>query len=750
MDSVSHLFSIPDAAVMSSTYLAWRGQSMLALGAQGDIKGEGICGYFFRGARFLSYFSFTINGHNLHLCSSAKTAFNSLEFFYIYPPVQNAGTGGSGSGMIEKSEGISQRGLDIRLVYHVKPSGLSLQLRITNRWDKEARFRLEASAQTDFLSLDEAYSSGAKKNIVQSKYTPSEDGLSCTHSDPQFPLRTNIRLNEINQWTITENQFSRTVSLSLGETFCTTLELEPFDPALPLTFVQWQKREARMVSWSESLTRLKDSPESLFSETVNGLIDYLCSAALLEGESDQWLVPAAGYPYYPFLFGRDALTSSWMMAMFDRGQSIADTLSRLGKLQGKKEDRFRDEQPGRIVQQARNDLPSRKGDNPFDRYYGDYASPFMYIIALAHLYAWSGSVSDVKKYWNSCKMILKWAEKYGDMDGDGFLEYSTLSPLGPRHQGWKDSQNAVVDEYGELVDSPVATCEVQGYYYAALQAASVFASLNRSYREAVQYARRAKKLKYQFNKAFWVEDGGYIAFGLDSQKRQIRSKTSNMGHCLASGIIDSRYIERVVSTLFSSDMFSGWGIRTLSASNPSYNPLSYHLGSIWPVENATIALGLRRYGFDNEALKLVEVNYDLARMWKKGHIPECIGGYDRKSVGHPGAFPRANMLQTWNAAAFGLFTHVLLGLQPLAPVNTLFIDPILPHWLPSLTVENLHIAGASVSLQCIRRKNGKTSTKVLQKKGSVKVLFQPPVNAFNVSVYKRLLSLLGGRFLGHS
>ncbi|MDG5815448.1 glycogen debranching N-terminal domain-containing protein [Chitinispirillales bacterium ANBcel5] len=745
----THLFKIPDASVLPLKLVAWRGQSMLVAQADGEIRGGGICGYYFRGSRYLSNLTFAINDHKLRFCSCAKTGFNSMEFFYIYPPVEKADTGGSGSGMIEKTEGISHRGLDIRLLYYVKPSGLSVEFKITNRWDTQVNFSFHTMINADFLPMDQAYSNGSK-DAQTASYSRSERGVRFTHNDPDFPLRMDFLLPECSSWIIDKHKLSRSVFLLQGETVTIRMNVQSFDPAFFLSPVQWKQREARMVSWGESLTRLSSDPYSRYPVIVNGLIDYLCSAALLEGESDQWLTPAAGYPYYPFLFGRDALTSSWMMAMFDEGQSISNTLSRLGQFQGKKVDHFRDEHPGRIIQQARNDLPSRKGDNPFDRYYGDYASPFMFIIALAHLYAWNGNLFYVKKHWDRCRKILDWAEMYADMDGDGFAEYLTSSPLGPRHQGWKDSQNAVVDESGHLVDPPVATCEVQGYYYVALQAASLFAMLNKSFRDSLDYARRARRLKRQFNKAFWVPDGGYIAFGLDSKKRQIRSMTSNMGHCLASGIIDSCYIKKVVSALFSSDMYSGWGIRTLSASNPSYNPLSYHLGSVWPVENATIALGLRRYGFDEEALELVGANYELAKMWREGHIPECIGGYDRQSVSHPGAFPRANQLQTWNAAAFGLFTHVLLGLQPLAPLKTLFIDPILPPWLPTLTVENLHIAGATISLKCTRKKTGRTFTKILKKTGEIRVLFQSPVNSLNTTLAKRTLSLIHGRFSGHS
>lgn len=732
---------------MARYVMAWRGQSLLLLGNEGELDGSGISGYYFRGARYLSQLQFQINNHNLKYCSSSRIDFNRLEFFFIYPPVKGGSTGGSGSGMINKQEGISERGLDIRFQYWVRPSGLDISIRITNRWDECVQFEFQTVAKSDFLSIDEAYRD-EKENLPGSEYLKTDMGITylCTH--PKAPLKMNLTASEITSWNIRNNTLARRFSIRHGEMKEVNIHVRAFDSSFPFYENQWQEREQLMTNWSANLTKLRSDTSVQYPLLVNELMQYLCSAALLEGESDEWLTPAAGYPLYPFLFGRDALTSGWMMAMFDGGQSIDHTLSRLGKLQGTKVDDYRDEQPGRIVQQARNDISSRIGKNPFDRYYGDYASPFMFIISLAHLYAWDGQITKIKKHWDSCRRILQWAEKYADIDGDGFLEYKTKSPAGPAHQGWKDSQNAVVDENGSLVAPPIATCEVQGYYYAALQAAALFSVINHAYYDAISYINKSRDLKKRFNEAFWVEDGGYIAFGLDSKKRAIKVRTSNMGHCLACGIIGNDKIRRVVDCIFSSDMFSGWGIRTLSSANPSFNPLSYHLGSIWPVENATIAFGLRRYGFDDEAFRLIEANYDLACLWKNGHIPECIGGYDRSETGHPGAYPRANSLQTWNAAAFGLFTHIILGLQPVAPIKTLFIDPILPQWLPSLTVEKLQIGGATVSFRCDRKPDGRVRTKILEKRGTVHIAYQRPVNAFNSSRLKRIYNILSGYILG--
>jgi glycogen debranching enzyme len=314
--------------------------------------------------------------------------------------------------------------------------------------------------------------------------------------------------------------------------------------------------------------------------------------------------------------------------------------------------------------------------------------------------------------------------------------------MGPRNQGWKDSENAVVYEDGSLVDPPIAACELQGYYYAALQSAAAFSFLLGARRDAVAYVKKAMALKKRFNDDFWVDDEGYVGFGLDAEKRLIRGKTSNMGHCLAAGIIANDKVPSVVKALTAPDMLSAQGIRTLSADHHAYNPLSYHLGSVWPVENATIALGFRRYGYTWEALTLVEAAYRQAQLWHEGWTPECIGGHDRADPSHPGAYPKANAPQLWNGAAFGLFVQVMLGMQPMAPIKTLFVDPVLPEWLPEFTLHSLRIGDATVSIRFDRDGSGRTRYRVIEKTGTLHVLKQPPVNSLFSSIPERLLALL--------
>jgi glycogen debranching enzyme len=373
----------------------------------------------------------------------------------------------------------------------------------------------------------------------------------------------------------------------------------------------------------------------------------------------------AGIPLYHAFWGRDALTAAWQATVFDRGRLAEAILNRVGRLQGTHDDPWRDEQPGRTVRAVQRGPLARLNITPFACYYGDYAGPFAYVFALAQLYAWSGEKSLVEKHWGTARRISEWAREHGDIDGDGYLEYKTRSEGGPTHQGWRDAENAVVYEDGSQVKTPIATCEVQGYWFAAEQLMAAFAAILGEPSIALAHWNAAKDLKKRFNRDFWIEGENSIALGLDPDKRQIRSITSNAGQALATGIVSDEHLPRLVRRLFAPDMFSGWGIRTLSSKNPAYNPLSYHLGSVWPVENATMLFGLRRFGFDMEALALACALYELALLWKDQRIPECVGvtRATRQPTLAPTLEPTSHNCGT--RVSFPFWFRRCLGLHPL-------------------------------------------------------------------------------------
>lgn len=264
-------------------------------------------------------------------------------------------------------------------------------------------------------------------------------------------------------------------------------------------------------------------------------------------------------------------------------------------------DDWRDEEPGRIPYQMRRGPLAILSLNPYSAYYADFASPLMFVISLANLYAWTGDTTRLRRYWDTARRILDWAREHGDRDADGYLEYLTRSTKGTKNQGWKDSGDAVIYGDGSPVPPPIATCELQGYWYAAQQLMGFLSWMNCRTADAQAYLEAASDLKARFNRDWWHDEDEFFALAMDPDKRLVRAASSNVGHCLASGIIDANHIPPVVGRLFAPDMFSGWGIRTLSAEHGYYNPVSYHRGTVWAVEQATILFGLRRFGFDARA-----------------------------------------------------------------------------------------------------------------------------------------------------
>jgi glycogen debranching enzyme len=366
----------------------------------------------------------------------------------------------------------------------------------------------------------------------------------------------------------------------------------------------------------------------------------------------------------------------------------------------------------------------------------------MFVISLAHLFSWTGDKAHLTKHWDVARRILDWARERGDRDGDGYLEYQTRSSKGTKNQGWKDSGNAILYEDGRPVPAPLATCELQGYWFAAQQLMAVMSWAMGERENAKALWRSAVELKERFNRDWWMEDVGFVALAMDADKRLARSITSNAGHCLASGIISDEHIPPVIGRLFAPDMFTGWGIRTLSSEHRSYNPLAYHLGTVWPVENATIAFGLRRFGFDARAVDLARALLDLAGLYELGRIPECVGGYARSEFPHPGAYPRANPIQAWNQSAFPLLLHTILGLQPVAMLDMLVVDPVLPPWLPEVIVRDLRLGGAVATIRFWRDASGESHAEVVRKRGSFHLLRQPPPESLTVGLRDRMSALV--------
>jgi glycogen debranching enzyme len=339
---------------------------------------------------------------------------------------------------------------------------------------------------------------------------------------------------------------------------------------------------------------------------------------------------------------------------------------------------------------------------------------------------------------------IQWCERYGDLDGDGFLEYVTRSDGGIKNQGWKDSWDAVVDERGSVVPNPIAVCEVQGYWYAALRWAALafFLAGDRAY--ALQLVAKARVFKRRFDQAFWMEDEGFYCMGLDPQKQQIRSIAANAGQLLVTGIVPKRRGWCVARRMMQPDMFSGWGVRTLSARHPAYNPFAYHLGSVWPVTQGTFALGFARYGCWDELHELAEGFFAATELFADSRLPEVLSGLPRdREHPHPGIYPSSNEPQGWSDSAVVLFVQALLGMIPVAPLGLLLVDPHLPPWLPSLRLEGVHVGAARVDLEFRRDRRGRSHFRATRREGAVRVIRQPPPEAPHAGPFARAAAALG-------
>src|SRR6185503_13024502 len=348
-----------------------------------------------------------------------------------------------------------------------------------------------------------------------------------------------------------------------------TLELlvEAHDPDLPLEAVDRQARQERQDRWRESLTRIVTPGNSTAERALERARLDLAALPLLEGPPAEWLALQAGIPLYPAFFGRDALTAGWQAGLLDGGEMLDAALTRLGRMQGQRDDPSRDEEPGRLPYQVRTGPLARLGRNPYSAYYADFVSPLMYVISLANLYAWTGDRESLDRHWPTVLRILEWARTRGDRDGDGYLEYLTLSPQGTKNQGWKDSDDGILYEDGRPVPPPIATCEIQAYWYCAQKLAAILAWVRGERRLSRRLWRSARQLKDRFNRDFWMEDEGFFGLALDPDKRLVRVVASNVAQCLATGIVEKHRLARVAARLFAPDLFSGWGIRTLSSAH---------------------------------------------------------------------------------------------------------------------------------------------------------------------------------------
>jgi glycogen debranching enzyme len=434
-------------------------------------------------------------------------------------------------------------------------------------------------------------------------------------------------------------------------------------------------------------------------------------------------VPAAGVPWFVTLFGRDSLVVSYQTMVGD-ADFARGALTKLAEYQATERDDWRDMQPGKILHELRHGELAHFNLIPQTPYYGTWDATPLYLIVLHEAWKWTADRQLLERFRPNAERCLAWIDQYGDVDGDGFQEYQTYSDQGYENMGWKDSGVAVVYPDGSQVKQPKALCELQGYVYdAKLRMAEVFDVLGEPERAAA-LRREAADLQRRFDAAYWCDDLGFYAYGLDPHKQPIKTVASNQGHLLWSGIVPRARAEQVVRRFFEEDMWSGWGIRTLSAANPAYNPFSYQLGSVWPHDNGIIAQGFKRYGYADEANRVARDIFEAASYFEGYRLPELYSGLPRRPGTFPVQYVGANIPQAWAAGSIFHLIQTILGLRADAPRGRLYVAPTLPRWLPDLQLSGLQVGQARLGLRFWR--DGDASRwEVTEQSGDVMVVEAP-------------------------
>lgn len=421
--------------------------------------------------------------------------------------------------------------------------------------------------------------------------------------------------------------------------------------------------------------------------------------SLMQSHAPQGLAVTAGIPWYFTLFGRDSIITA-LQTLSLNPQVAVDTLRVLAVYQGTKMDDWRDEEPGKILHELRRGEMVRTGELPHNPYYGSVDATPLFVLLFAETVKWLGEASLFEELWPNIGRALDWMSRYGDPNGDGYIEYTRRSQMGILHQGWKDSDESMGGQTGPRPKQPIALVEVQGYVYAAKQSLADVVARYGDAELAATLQEEARQLKEQFNRDFWWEEEGFFVQALDGDKQPVKNVTSNPGHCLWSGIVDEDKAERVVARLTQTDMLNGWGIRTISGNDPTYNPMSYHNGSIWPHDNSLIVAGLQRYGFYSLANLVASQIIEAGLTFADYRLPELYCGFEPglKTHSEPAAYPVSCSPQAWAAATPFLLVQSMLGLKVDGINSSVELSPHLPDWLDQLRLRNLQVGQSRLDL----------------------------------------------------
>lgn len=656
------------------------GNTFVVSDARGDIEATRTdpTGLFSFDTRFLSTWVLTVNGDRLTPLSIDDLQYFETRFFLVPGP--------SAVYIDAKVSVIRQRTVG---------NGFREQVTILNHDDEPLAVVVRVEADCDFADLFEVKDALEKKGAYSRRVT--ERGLELAYERDTFRRATSI--SSTHECAPDDRGLTFELRIAPHGAWSTELDvaielLNADEGGSPAGTLAWQARRPvtnmarNLERWLEGAPRLECDWEPLKTTYRRSLVDLAAlrfSPISAGGRS----LPAAGLPWFMTMFGRDSIFTS-LQALPYKPELAATTLRELALRQGTRTDDFRDEDPGRILHEMRYGEMTAFEERPHSPYYGCADATPLFVVLLDEYERWTGDTGLVRELEFEARAALNWIDEFADLQGNGYIAYERRNQeTGLENQCWKDSWDSISYRDGTLPGFPRATCELQGYAYdAKMRGARLARSVWHDPAFAETLQRQAADLKRRFNRDFWVRDGGFFAIALDADGRQVDSLTSNNGHLLWSGIVDKSKAKAVAGHLMGDRLFSGWGVRTLAVGEARYNPIGYHVGTIWPFDNSFIAWGLRRYGFKAEAARIAAGILEAAAFFD-GRLPEAFGGYPRAMTKYPVQYPTACSPQAWSTGAPLLFLTTMLGLEPIG--DHLVVDPVLPEAIGR--VEVLDIAG---------------------------------------------------------
>jgi glycogen debranching enzyme len=675
-----------------------QGHAMLVSDADGQIPWPSNKGLYFLDTRLISSWRIFANGVSWDLLNSGNLSHFAARVFLINQAIPTE------TGLIPPGT------IGLELSRYIG-GGVHEDLDIVNRSMKPVEFNLEIAIRSDFADLFEVKSGNiVRRGRITSEWSESPAELRTVYTNRDFCREIAIVVHDSRSPAVYANgRISFEVGLAPGETWHACLLYEFGDGRLRLEAPRGCFGEAdrsqvgrRLSEWQGEVLKIRTGNEEFYRLFRQAVEDMAALRLPIDAPHKRQFVPAAGVPWFLALFGRDSLIASLENALVCPEFAQA-SLEVLANYQASERDDYRDADPGKIMHELRLGELAHFKLIPHTPYYGTADATILYPIVLHTAWRSIGERGLIERYLATAERCLEWIDRYGDRDGDGFQEYQTRSSQGYENQGWKDAPEAVVYPDGSPVKGPKALCELQGYVFDAwLRMAEIYDELGKSERSG-ELRAKAKDLFDRFNEAFWDDELGFYAFALDGEKKPVMSVASNPGHCLWSGIVPPDRAKRVVERLLAPDMLTGWGIRTLSADHPAYNPFSYQNGSVWPHDNAIIAVGFRRYGFAAEAALLARQISGAGSYFMQHQLPELYAGIQRTATNFPVQYLGANVPQAWAAGSVFLFLQAILGFQPDAPNQRLYLDPALPDWLPEITVLDLRLGPQKLDIRFWRQ-----------------------------------------------